>query len=106
MTDKILYWGSTVVAGVTLILFLLNVCLINGNQRLQGDINTKQNTIQLASNVVPLNQQLSQALYQASTKNNDAKIRELLTSQGFTLPSDKEAKAAAAKGPKVTKEEE
>lgn len=113
MTDKILYWTTAVCTGLALLLFLTNASLIHGNQRIQGEINQRQNIINTAMNVQPLNQQLSQAIFDASVKTDDAKLRELLTSQGFTLPSKAPAKATeAAKAPakapvaKITKEEE
>jgi len=102
MTDKILYWATTVSSGLALILLVTNLAMLNGNQSLQGDINQRQTVINTASAVVPLNQQLSNALYDASVKNNDEKIRELLTAQGFTLPTKGDKQAA----PKVAQESE
>lgn len=96
MTDKILYWATMVSASLALLLFVSNACLINGNISLQSDINQRQNVINIASNVLPLNQQLSNALYDASVKTNDADIRALLIAQGFTLPT-KADKSNAAK---------
>lgn len=96
MTDKILYWATMVSACVALLLFMTNASMINGNQKLQGDISQRQVIINTAANVLPLNQQLSNALYDASVKNNDQKIISLLTAQGFTLPA-KADKATAAK---------
>jgi len=97
MTDKILYWATTVSSCLALLLFVTNTSLINGNMDLQADIGQRQLVINTAQNVLPLNQQLSNALYDASVKTNDSKIRELLTSQGFTLPS----KTDKADAPKV-----
>lgn len=96
MTDKILYWATLVSASLALLLFVSNACLINGNSDLQSQINQRQNIISIASNVLPLNQQLSNALYDASVKTNDKEIRALLVAQGFTLPT-KADKTNAAK---------
>lgn len=96
MTDKILYWTTMVTACVALLLFMTNASMINGNIDLQGVIGQRQTVINTAANVLPLNQQLSNALYDSVVKNNDEKIRDLLTAQGFTLPS-KDDKAKAAK---------
>lgn len=104
MTEKILYWVTMVSAGVAFLLFVANASLINANQVKQSDIQQKQLVINTASKVLPLNQQLSNALYEASLKTNDQKLTELLTSQGFVLPeraAEKEPKAAAA--PKTLK---
>ncbi len=100
MTDKILYWATMVSASLALLLFVSNACLINGNTDLQTQISQRQNVINIASNVLPLNQQLSNALYDASVKNNDSDIRALLVAQGFTLPT----KADKSTAPKVAED--
>ena len=116
MTDKILYWVTTVSSGLALILLITNLTMISGNQSIQGDITQKQTVINTAQTVASLNKQLSEALYAEALKNNDQKITELLTSQGFTLPTkqDKQAaakvaqdskKPAAKKTPKISEEE-
>lgn len=91
MTDRIIYWTTVVSSSLALILFLANVSMMNGNQSIRDNINHKQMIINTAQRVMPLNQQLSQALYQASAdksnKADSAKIRTLLTEQGFVLPS-------------------
>lgn len=96
MTDKILYWATMVTAGLAFLLFVTTASMVNSNIKLQGDIGQRQMVINTAANVLPLNQQLSNALYDASIKNNDESIRQLLTAQGFTLPA-KTDKAAAPK---------
>ncbi|MGE4351145.1 MAG: hypothetical protein AB7E52_03040 [Bdellovibrionales bacterium] len=105
MTDKILYWATVVSSALALLLFVTNAMLINGNAQLQGQINQRQNVINIASNVLPLNQQLSNALYDASVKTNDEDIRSLLVAQGFTLPSkaDKANASKVAQGSKSPK---
>ncbi len=116
MTDKILYWATMFFSSLALVLFLGNVGFIQGNLKIQQTISSKQQTIGIAEKVSPLNQQLSQVLFDLSVKGNDQKIRELLTSQGFVLPSADAMKApeaaAPAKAPeapkakKIQKEEE
>ena len=96
MIDKILFWAATASSSLALVLCVTNTSLINGNMDLQASISQRQLVINTAQNVLPLNQQLSNAIYEASVKTNDEKLRTLLTSQGFTLPS-KEDKANAAK---------
>lgn len=105
MTDKILYWASMVSASIAFLLFVTNSCLINSNMKIQEQINQRQMVINTASKVLPLSQQLSNAIYDASVKNNDAGLRALLTSQGFTLPSkaDKEKAAKVAEEAKAKK---
>ncbi len=86
MTEKVLYWSTLVAAAFSLLLFIVSVTLVSGNNEIRGKVGGKQEVINLAKNVLPLNQQLSQALYKASVEKKDLKIRDLLTSQGFTLP--------------------
>lgn len=98
--NKMLYWFTTGSAVLAFILVVTNLCLINGNQAIQQDIVSKQNEINVAMNVSPINQQLAQALFDASTKAKDNQIRDLLISQGFELKekADKQP-APAAKEP-------
>ena len=94
MTEKVLYWVTLVSAATAFLLFIANASLIHSNQQLQADINQKQMVVNTAQRVMPLNQQLSNALYDSSVKKNDTKLRELLTTQGFKLP-EKPANGAA-----------
>lgn len=96
MTDKIMYWATVIFASLALLLFAANATLIDGNQKLQADIAQRQNVIGLANTVAPLSQQLSQALFDASVKTNDGKLRELLLSQGYKLPEAQKAESKAA----------
>jgi hypothetical protein len=104
--DKILYWKSIVFAGLALLLFICNVVMIRSNQAIQAQINERQNVINVAANVAPLNQQLSQTLFEVSEKTNDGRIRDLLTSQGFVLPEKAAAKAKAEAASKKSQKEE
>jgi len=108
MTDKILYWSTVIFSSMAMILFLSNVALVNGNRDLQGDINARQNSINIATNLAPLNQNLAQALAEISTKNDDKDIEGLLASQGITIrkpdaKADAGAKADTAKKPAAKK---
>lgn len=94
--NKILYWFTTGCAALALILVVTNVCLIKGNQGIQEDITFRQNIINTAVNVSPINQQLAQALYDAAQRTNDKQIRALLTEQGFQVEEKPAAKAVAA----------
>ncbi|HAX91853.1 MAG TPA: hypothetical protein DCY07_06565 [Rhodospirillaceae bacterium] len=110
MTEKVLYWVTMVSAATAFLLFIANASLIHSNQQIQADINQKQMVVNTAQRVMPLNQQLSNALYDSSVKKNDAKIRDLLTTQGFKLPEKVESGAAKIaeqpKAKKPVKEEE
>ncbi|HBM90536.1 MAG TPA: hypothetical protein DD400_01465 [Rhodospirillaceae bacterium] len=93
MTEKVLYWSTLVAAVLSLLLFIVSVSLISGNNEVREKIGKKQEVINVAKNVLPINRQLSQALYEASIEKGDLKIRDLLTSQGFTIPEKTSSKS-------------
>lgn len=95
MLNKVLYWFTAVCAGLAFLLVVSNLCMINGNYKIQQEISFRQNVINTAVSVSPINQQLAQALYDAAIKSNDKQIKTLLTEQGFTI-EEKPAKAAEA----------
>lgn len=99
MTDKVLYWSSVVMSGLALLLFMMDTGLIGGNRTIQNEITARQNVINSAAQLTPLNQNLAQALAEASIKNGDDDIRDLLTAQGIKVSKadvKPDAKADAA----------
>jgi hypothetical protein len=86
MNERALYWPTFVAAALSLLLFIVSMSLANGNRNVQEQIAQRQNVINIARNVMPLNQQLSQALYDASVKEKDKALEDLLVSQGVRLP--------------------
>lgn len=92
MTDKILYWASVVFGGLALLLFVADTALISGNRDLQAEISQRASVIESAARLTPLNQNLAQALAEASVKNNDKDIKELLAGQGITLRKPEKSK--------------
>lgn len=92
MNEKILYWSTFVASALCVVLLILSVLLVSGNRDVQMKIAERQNVINVAKSVLPLNQQLSQALYDVSVKKKDKAIENLLVSQGFTLPEKKTSK--------------
>lgn len=89
MREKVLYWATLVAASFCVPLLIVTVLLVNGNRDIQAKMSVKQERINLARSIVPLNKKLSQALYEASLEKDDKKIQQLLVSQGFTLPEKK-----------------
>ncbi|MGE0109322.1 MAG: hypothetical protein AB7S81_06135 [Bdellovibrionales bacterium] len=86
MNERALYWPTFVAAALSLLLFIVSMSLANGNRNVQEQIAQRQSVINVARNVMPLNQQLSQALYDASVKEKDKALEDLLVSQGVRLP--------------------
>lgn len=85
MTDKIMYWGSVVLSGLALLLFVMDTGLIKGNRELQNELAQRQAVIDSAARLTPLNQNLAQALAETSVKNNDNDIRDLLAASGIKI---------------------
>lgn len=99
MTEKVLYWSTLVASVLGIVFFSISAALISGNQSLQDEIGRRQNIINTARAVAPLNQQLSQALYDLSVSKQNKKIQDLLVSQGFRLPENSPAAKPSAKAP-------
>lgn len=98
MTDKILYWSSVAFGLLALLLFIANTGMMSGNRAMQADIGNRQMAIEGAVRLTPLNQQLVQALGEASIKNDNKEVADLLASQGITVKkTEKAAKADESK---------
>ena len=85
MNDKALYNGSMIFSLLALLLLVTNVCLINSNRNLQGELAQRQSAISSSGPQSQLNQALVQALAQASVNDEDKDIRDLLASQGISV---------------------
>jgi hypothetical protein len=94
MDEKLFYWVSVVVALASLVLLVADISLVNGNRSLQEKIAERQVTIQRGGTLAQINQALVQMLAEASVKNNDADIRNLLAEQGITVKPKTADKAA------------
>lgn len=101
MTEKILYWTTVVMACLAVILFVADASMINSNQTMQTELTQRQNVVAMSARITPLAQQLASALAEAAVKDNDQRLRDLLSSQGImiTNASASPAPAAAAAPP-------
>jgi predicted Zn-dependent protease len=103
MDEKLTYWGSVIFSALALVLIVVNISLSNANRALQADVSQRQATINGGQALSQLNQSLVQALAEASVKDNNTQLRDLLSTQGITLKnaaaksSTDDAAAAAAK---------
>jgi hypothetical protein len=96
MTDKVMYWMSVLFSVVSLLLIITGMAMISGNRSLQTEINQRQMSIDTAARLTQLNQNLAQALAEASIKNEDKDIRDLLSSQGISVKPGKDAAGSQA----------
>jgi hypothetical protein len=94
MKYKLPYYASVLFSVVAIVLLVVNISLANANRAKQADLSQRQATITSGQSLAQLNQGLVQAMAEASLKNNDLQLRDLLTAQGISLKSDA---AAAAK---------
>ena len=78
-------WALTGIAGLSLVLVVVNGALFLVNRTLQNEINTRQQLINQAVQLERLGQELVNALAGLALRNNDQQIRQLLAEQGITL---------------------
>ena len=77
--------GRSGIAGLSLVLVLLNGALFLTNRTIQNEINTRQQLINQAVQLERLGQELVNALAGLALRNNDEQLRQLLADQGITL---------------------
>lgn len=84
----------TPLAGLLLILVLVNVLLSLGNQFLRVDLNERQQMITQAIQLEGLHREIVTVLASVALKNNDEQLKSLLASQGFGFVDPKVAGGA------------
>lgn len=102
MRDKVLFWSSLLLCGLSFIIFFANIAIINGNRENQRIINERLNFINNMQNLSNLNQSLAQTLADISTKEKDLDLKDMLASQGISVNEAAQANAAAS-APKAKK---
>jgi hypothetical protein len=85
MDDKVAYWASVTLGALALLIVVTHIVFTSSNRTLQAEVNQNQLKINSAVNLSQLNKSLVQALADASVKQNDKDIRDLLASQGITV---------------------
>ncbi|MBI2989073.1 MAG: hypothetical protein HYY45_20105 [Deltaproteobacteria bacterium] len=75
----------TPLAGLTLILVLVNVLLSLGNQFLRLQVNERQQFITQSIQLEGLHREIVTALASIAVKNNDEQLKSLLASQGISF---------------------
>lgn len=78
-------WALTGIAGLTLILVVVNIALFLTNRTIQNEINTRQQFINQTMQHERLAQELVNALAGLALRNNDEQLRQLLAEQGITI---------------------
>jgi hypothetical protein len=82
------FWLLTLLAGVSLVLVAINITLSNSNQKIQSEINSRQQFINQTIQISRLNTQLIQTLANLSAQTGDQQLRALLAAHGisFNIP--------------------
>ena len=72
-------------SGITLILVVVYIVLIQGNRSVQGEINQRQQFINQSIQLGRINDALIRALATAALSHKDDKLRDLLAQHGITI---------------------
>lgn len=75
----------TPLAGLTLILVLVNALLSLGNQSLRLEVNERQEFITQSIQLEGLHREIVAALASVAVKENDEQLKSLLASQGVSF---------------------
>jgi hypothetical protein len=101
-TEGWLYRLLVALSGITLVLVVVYIVLIQDNRSVQREINQRQQFINQSTQLGRINDALIRALATTAVSNQDDKLRDLLTQNGITInpttgaPEREAAPAAAA----------
>jgi hypothetical protein len=102
LTDDWLYRLLVALSGITLVLVVVYIVLIQDNRSVQAEINQRQQFINQSIQLGRINDALIRALAALAVSNKDDKLRDLLAQNGITInpttgaPEREAAPAAAA----------
>ena len=92
MLKKWEFWTLSSVSGLVMVLVLVNITLSMVNRSAQNEISSRQQFIQGSIQLEGLYKDIVNALANLSVKNNDAQLKELLTSKGISITQNKGGK--------------
>jgi hypothetical protein len=84
-TDSWLYRLLVALSGITLILVVVYIILIQDNRSVQAGINQRQQFINQSIQLGRINDVLIRALAATAVSNKDDKLRDLLAQNGITI---------------------
>ena len=102
LTDGWLYRLLVALSGITLVLVVVYIVLIQDNRSVQSEINQRQQFINQSIQLGRINDGLIRALAATAVSNKADKLRDLLAQNGITInpttgaPEREAAPAAAA----------
>ncbi len=92
-----LYWIIVGLSGLTLVLVVAYIVLVQENRSVQAEVNQRQQFINQSIQLGRVNEALIRALATAAVSNKDDRLRELLTQNGITINAAGEAVPAAGR---------
>jgi hypothetical protein len=91
-------WALSGLAGLGLVLVIINIVLFTGNRSIQAEVNTRQQFINQSLQLDRLNRELISALANLAARNNDEQLKNLLTAHGITFSVNQPGTSASAAG--------
>lgn len=99
-SNTALNWVVALLAGAGLAVAVTTIFVASGNRELQRDVTRRQQEVNQALQLQPLNNQLIQALAALSVQRNDPQLAKILTDNGITVQLNPPATAPAPTAPK------
>jgi len=93
--DTIVGWAVVALAGTALVTTVTTIFMSSGNRALQRDVAQRQQEVNQALQLAPLNTQLIQALAVMSVQRNDQQIAKILADNGITVQLNQPPATAA-----------
>jgi hypothetical protein len=90
-----LYWVAVGLSGLTLLLVVAYIALVQDNRSVQLQVNQRQQFINQSIQLGRINETLIRALASAAVNGNDDKLRNLLAQSGITINAAGEPEKAA-----------
>jgi hypothetical protein len=84
-TDSWLYRSLVALSGITVVLVVVYIVIIQDNRSVQAEVNRRQQFINQSIQLGRINDALIRALAAEAVNNNDDKLRELLAQNGITI---------------------
>lgn len=97
-----LYWIMVGLSGLTLVLVVAYIVLVQDNRSVQAEVNQRQQFINQSIQLGRINEALIRALATAAVNNKDDKLRDLLGQNGITINAAGEPEKTAQPAPAGT----
>ena len=91
-----LYWVTVGLSGLTLVLVVAYIILVQDNRSIQAEVNQRQQFINQSIQLGRINEALIRALAAAAVNNKDDKLRDLLAQSGVTINAAGEASPSSS----------